>query len=292
MKKALWISVTILLGFSLLTPSQEQRQEKEIWRDFVTKLRDGHISTDDIRPHEFVSRESQLRILNIFRSNAVWEEWEAEPEIIRWDNNINYIIPLKGAGSSEPVRYCFMLILEEERWFFRHVETIFVRLDKLPPLPVSGFPDIGETQKQWAREEIRWSEKVRIFHLISAMKNREAALNFFKDGAGYFLGAKTWVPFVPPRRAFILYLCWEQSNLRGSRVVLEALEDNEAVVKLDPLPYRIFRSAAHLREQIDFSDYRAIFETIWQNRAEAAGWNLEIKIQGPFTVLHFLSPGQ
>jgi hypothetical protein len=185
-----------------------------------------------------------------------------------------------------------MLILEEGRWFYRHVETIFIRLDKLPPLPLSTFPDISETQKQWARAEMIWSERVRVFNLIAELKGLEAAIGFFMDGAGYFLGAKTWVPFVHPRRAFILYLCWEQANLKGNRVILETLTDTEAVVKLDPLPYRIYRAATHLREQIEFKDYRELYESIWRNRAAAAGWNLEMKIQGSFTVLHFLQPGE
>lgn len=223
----------------------------------------------------------------MFRTDAVWKEWEAEPEIIGYDNVINYIIPLKGTRGTRAVPYCFMLILEEGRWFYRHVETIFIRLDQLSSLPVSTFPDISETQKQWAREEMIWSERVRVFNLINELKGREAALNFFKDGAGYLLGAKTWVPFVPPRRALILYLCWEQANLKGNRVILEILNDEEAVVKLDPLPYRIYRAATHMREQIPFTVYRELFEGIWRNRAEAAGWNLDIRLEGMWTILHF-----
>lgn len=34
---------------------------------------------------------------------------------------------------------------------------------------------------------------------------------------------------------------------------------------------------AHLRRQIPFEDYTRIFETIWQDRARAAGWGLEIE---------------
>lgn len=83
MKKALWTGVVLLLGFHLLSASLEWRREKEIWRDFISKLREGRIADDDIRPHGFVSTESQLRVFNIFRTNAVWKEWEAEPEIIR-----------------------------------------------------------------------------------------------------------------------------------------------------------------------------------------------------------------
>jgi hypothetical protein len=292
MKRLSAAGLMLLLGFCLVDARQDHQEEMAYWREFVAKLKQGEITEEDIRPHEFVSKESQMRVLRAFRSSAVWEEWEAEPEIIRYQNVINYIIPLKGTRGTRAIPYSFMLILEEGRWFYRHVETIFIRLDKLLPLPASSFPDISEEQKQWAREEIIWSERVRVFNLITRLKDRATAFGFFLDGAGYFLGAKTWVPFVPPRRALILYLCWEQANLRGSRVILERLTDEEAVVKLDPLPYRIFRAATHLREQIDFKDFRNLYESIWKNRAETAGWDLEISLRGQWIILHFALPGR
>ena len=37
------------------------------------------------------------------------------------------------------------------------------------------------------------------------------------------------------------------------------------------------RSRPISRQQIPFEDYTKIFETIWQDRARAAGWTLEIE---------------
>lgn len=108
-------------------------------------------------------------------------------------------------------------------------------------------------------------------------QGRDYAFDFFKDGAGYFLAAKTWVPFVEPRRAFILYACWEQANLRGNPVTLEKLGDAEAVVRVSTYYFGLYKASAHLRQQIPFEDYRRIFETIWRDRARAAGWAFEIE---------------
>jgi hypothetical protein len=112
-------------------------------------------------------------------------------------------------------------------------------------------------------------------------------LNWFKDGAGYFLAAKTWVPFVEPGKAFILYLCWEQANLRKSKVTLEKLDENEAMIRIRPLLIDIYLQASHLKQQISFEDYVQIFTTIWEDRAEKAGWKLEI-IGGDYLIgFHF-----
>ena len=97
-----------------------------------------------------------------------------------------------------------------------------------------------------------------------------------KDGGGYFLGAKTWVPFAEPHKAFVLYLCWEQARLRGNDVVLHALTDSTAVVEIQSHYFALYDIAGHLKPVIPASEYREIFETIWQDRADKAGWQLKI----------------
>ena len=105
---------------------------------------------------------------------------------------------------------------------------------------------------------------------------------------GYFLGAKTWVPFFPPHRAFILYLCWEQANLRGNKVTLVKLTDNEAIVRFDETNYfALYVRATHLKNQISIEDYAKIFEDIWQARADSAGWNLRIEGKGKQITFYF-----
>ena len=161
------------------------------------------------------------------------------------------------------------------------MEGIFIRLDKTPKPPTSDFPDIDADTKAWQREEIYWSEIVRLYLSIAKKNGKPYALDLMKSGPGYFVAAKSWVPFVAPARAFILYLCWNESRLRENLVVLEKLTDLEAVVSMQTHYFFLYKRATHLRQWIPFDEYRQIFETIWQDRAAAAGWALEIKYEDP-----------
>jgi hypothetical protein len=80
------------------------------------------------------------------------------------------------------------------------------------------------------------------------------------------------VPFVPAARAFVLYLCWEESNLRGQPVTLVALDDRQAIVDIDAREWRLYEQTAQLRQMISREDYQTLYETVWQDRAAGAGW--------------------
>jgi hypothetical protein len=132
---------------------------------------------------------------------------------------------------------------------------------------------------------------LNIYLPISEEKGKEYALNLLKDGAGYFVGAKTWVPFTSPAKAFILYLCWEQANLRGNNVTLVKLSDSQAIVQMETKFFDLYFTATHLKPMISIQDYKRIFETIWQDRAKNAGWNLDIKYSTDYkVVLYFTHP--
>jgi len=88
--------------------------------------------------------------------------------------------------------------------------------------------------------------------------------------------AKTHVPFVKPSEAFILLLCYDESNLRGSKVTLEKLDDNDAIVHIESIFLKLYYASGQFRNQISHEDYISIYETIWHDRADKAGWNLNI----------------
>ena len=155
------------------------------------------------------------------------------------------------------------------------------------PLPARTFPDLPEKDKVWMREEWEVSREIGFYNVLVAAQGQTAALVWFKDGAGYALTARAWVPFVTPARAFVLYLCWEQANLRGSDVVLERLDDTLAVVRLRPLYFRLYEQTAHLKQQIGADAYRVLFETRWRDRASAAGWHLDLACHGSGCLFRF-----
>ena len=273
------LAVALLAGslqaFSAAPIGAGKSDDLAIWKEFVAAMKAGGPGADRIRPYYEELRAPLLGFLKEMRGKAAWAEWERTPEIHRVGDQVNFLIPLTFDG--ETANYCLTFLVEGGNWYFRHLEAINIRLDKTGPLPTSKFPDVDEATKARIREENGWSREVRVFNLLAELKGKAFAFDFFKDGNGYFLSAKTWVPFVEPRRAFILYACWEQANLRGNKVTLEKLDDGEAVVRMSPYYFRLYKESGHLPLQIPFEDYARIFETIWQDRARAAGWALTIE---------------
>lgn len=281
---ALLISICFLvLWVSNLANSQD---ELKIWKEFVSLLKDNKITLEHIRPPSPLTKESQLLMLNSFRVKADWQEWEVEPEIVRYKNLVTFIITL-GQKRNSPWTYTFNFLLEDNEWYYRHLEGMFIRLDKIASLPTSEFPDLPEARKAYMRQEFYWGKMIWLFNTLSEKEGKDFAFSIFLDGAGYFLAAKVWIPFFPPSRAFILYLCWEQANLRHNRVTLEKLEDNEAIVRISSHYWALWRQATHVKQQISYEDYRKIYETIWQDRAKNAGWNLKIEYKKTHCVFHF-----
>ncbi len=85
--------------------------EMKIWREFVPLLKSGKFTKDRIKP--LVEGPGQAEVLMGFlgqaRSQAHWEEWDREPEIVRSGRVISFILPLT-FGSEPPLSYCFMFV--------------------------------------------------------------------------------------------------------------------------------------------------------------------------------------
>jgi len=274
----------ILLLLCLFCPTTRAQEDHDIWQQFVAQLKRGQFSPDQIRPYDPIPKSTIFGFLSTLRQGANWSEWETSPESHRVGNEVHYLISLTSDGARQT--YCFTFLTEAGKWYFEHLESITVRLDKIESLPASTFPDIPDAQKSWMREEILVSEQVRLFKMLATDKGRAFAFDWFKDGAGYFMAARTWVPFVHASRAFILYLCWEQANLRGSGVTLQKLDDHEAVITLEPHYLKFYSQTEQMREQISAEDYRGLFESIWHDRAESGGWKLQITYKGTTCVFH------
>jgi len=254
-----------------------------IWKEFVSAVKEGRVTADMVRPYEGLPKDVLLKQLADFKGYhdkyKSWKEWD-NPEVHPVGNQVHYVVTFTWGGQTKS-DFCFTLLREAGNWYYRHVENIFIRLDRVNSFPASEFPDLPAETKAWQREENYWSQMVSFNGVLSRDKGRDFLPNLLKDGAGYYLAAKTWVPFVAPERAFILYLCWEQSRLRGNAVTLESLTDRAAAVRIKPQFFALYKRAGHLKGQIQFEDYRRIFEILWQDRAAAAGWKLDIRYEDP-----------
>jgi hypothetical protein len=284
------VLLTSMLAFGATTavpsPAAQSGSEadRKIWPEFVSLMKAGEIGEAQLRP-AYTNASTMLGFLETMRSHASWAEWEREPEVHRVGSLVHFVVQLSERG--KPGTYSFTFLTEGTQWFLQHFESIVVRLDQVGPLPVSIFPDLPEDKKTWMRQENYWSQMVVLFRQMRAAASPEAAFNMFKDGEGYVVQAKTWVPLLPAARAFILYSCWEQSRLHGNSVTLERLQEREAVVVLDSMYFRLYRQTGHLRQIVTEEEYRRIFETIWRDRATAAGWNIQFAYDGTRCTLRF-----
>lgn len=282
-RSARLLLITILC---LLARTSFASEDLAIWRQFVNRLKEGDWSGRDIRPYDSSLTPAFIGFLKTIHQTATWEDFDRTPEVYRQGNRVHFVETVR--LNDQPQTLCFTLIEEGDRWYFQQLESILIRLDAIDSLPTSTFPDVDEATKAWMREEFRVSNQVRLFTYLSESLERGAALDWFRDGPGYFLAARAWVPFVEPERAFILYMCWDLTNLQGNQVTLEALDDRHAQIRAHLLYFQIYEHAAHLKPQISLDDYRALFDTVWTDRANAAGWDLDITVTGDECVYSFV----
>lgn len=285
MTKKIRIVILSCLVICIVPKILSSQQNLIIWKEFVSTLKKADFPSEKLRPYFETLREPILGYLKDMREKTDWKEWEVTPEIHRVENKVHFIIPL--TFDNERATYCLTFLDESGDWYFQHIEAITIRLDKLASLPTSKFSDVAEGTKAHMREEWRTTNMVRLFNFLEKEKGKDFAFNWFKDGNGYALAARTWVPFFPLSKSFILYLCWELSNLRGNEVTLEKLENNEARVRMNLIYFNLYKVAAHLKQQISFEDFQKIFESVWQDRAGKAGWKVEFKYLDDECVFRF-----
>jgi hypothetical protein len=293
-------ALTIFLAVALVTalaapvsPAPARAGDPAIWRDFLTVLRSGGMAdTSRYRPYDLSQRAPLMAVLERMRGLLLWDSCAVAPEIFRVGEQVHFLAPLvfQQGDAIDRATFCFSFLAPGDRWYFQHLESITLRLDRLGSPPVSDFPDLPEERKAWMRDEIQTSKDIEHYLRVAHEHGPEAARDWFRDGAGYALAARTWVPFVPPERAFVLYLCWDLANLRGERVTLEELGDSSARVRFAPRFLELYRRTTHLRTEIAEADYRKLFETVWSDRATHAGWDLDIAYQGDTCDLRFRRP--
>lgn len=56
---------------------------------------------------------------------------------------------------------------------------------------------------------------------------------------------------------------------------------------MEPTYFKLYARTGHLRLQISSEEYRKLFETVWQDRAAAAGWNLQVEYNGQECTFRF-----
>ncbi len=141
-------SFVVLLVALFCTIDTYAQDDLHIWRDFAGALRAGKMSVERIRPLAQLGDPFKPILMGFLDSLRAWAspaDWEATPEIFRVDDRIQYILPW--TERNRKVTYCFSLLSDGARWYFQHLECIFIRLDTVSKCPTSSFPDVPEHMK-------------------------------------------------------------------------------------------------------------------------------------------------
>ncbi len=204
--------------------------------------------------------------------------------VFEWEEILSVVLP--ASDKHEELRLDFYV--HEDHLELIRVECITLPIDDVHTLPYEEFR--SSPWEAWAREEIRLSQMVHFYQEFCQHRSKPEARQMFYDGAGFVLAADSWVPFYSQRRNFIAYAGWLYKHVYGYDVLIETFSDAEATLVFpNDLFFLIYDRAGHLKRQISRENYTKLYESIWQDRAMHAGWEVRFEYTGYHTVLRFLA---
>jgi hypothetical protein len=138
------ILMLVIAAFTalFLSPPLLAIGDTTIWKEFIQLVQQKKFTAEMIHPHFESLRQANVDFVQSMMDNAIAQELKEKPEIIRSKNQVNYLLPLTFNNST--ATYCFTFIEENEKWYLQHIESIFIRPDKISALPTSEFPDISD----------------------------------------------------------------------------------------------------------------------------------------------------
>lgn len=185
--------------------------------------------------------------------------------------------------------YRFDFIEENNSWKLCFIEGITLPVDKIDNLPYKDFKSLPE-KEIWINTERNISKTVHYYCKLKDLLGADEALEWFLDGAGEFLCAKSWVPFYKESKAFIIFSAWIENRINGETVSVDVFTDSRCEIRfIDHLWFKVYHTASHIKPQITLDEYKNIFEYIWKDRAKHAGWSIEFEYTDKDTHLIFIS---
>jgi hypothetical protein len=248
-------------------------EPEAIWQALQRKLVVGGWSESDVRPLMPGMLSMLVTMLNRWSSPR-----QADLQlykIVQVGQTIHFLL----RRDKPDEKFCVSVQVEGDHWYMQHLESINIDFSEPSDTPcvAEDLPSLPEAQVAWIREEVAMTERVRLFAFLCASKTRQFALDWFKDGDGYALAARAWIPYFAPEVALVWYAAWSEWYLHRNPACIKMVGPQKATLCLtDPLHWHLYRQTGHLRSQISEADYEALFDVIWQDRARAAGWRLGI----------------
>ena len=172
-------------------------------------------------------------------------------------------------------------------WRLAFMECITLPVSGMEAVPYSEFVPLGK-KEVFIRREKEISRLVHFYLKFKELVSKEKALTMFYDGKGEYLCARSWVPFYNDELSYIAYSAWYESRINGETVVVQEFQKNRCVMIIyDHIWRKVYFTARHLTPIIEYAEYMELFESVWRDRAENAGWKIDFDYKGECTTLIF-----
>lgn len=199
----------------------------------------------------------------------------------------------EGVGKISVVSHCtdddyrFDFLISGLAWKLAFIECITLPVFGIDVFPYSEFMPLNEKELHIRREK-EISQLVYFYLKFKELVGKTKALEMFYDGKGEYLCARSWVPFYSDSLSFIAYSAWYECRINGENVVIQEFQESKCKVTIYNHMWRdIYFTVGHLNAVIQYSEYMELFESIWEERARSAGWEVRFAYTDECTSLIF-----
>lgn len=257
----------------------EQTKYMDIWNEFRNKLKDDTLTESDFAAE---MRAFLQPLLCGERSASRRRKFlEAPYDVYENVRGISVILHC----SDDDYRLDFSY--DDVSWRLAFIECITLPVLGMEAVPYSKFVSLGE-KEAFIRREKEISRIVYFYLKFKELVGKEEALNMFRDGRGEHICARSWVPFYSEGLSYIAYSAWYESRINGETVVVQEFQENRCEVVLYNHIWRnVYFMARHLNSIIEYAEYMELFEFVWKDRAENAGWKINFVYKDEYTSLIF-----
>jgi hypothetical protein len=254
---------------------------QQIWKEFIKKLQSDSLTEDDFTSdnksflmYYLIGDNREFRRDKIIDANVCFEMGETK-----------HIV----TANCDDGLYRFDFISNGSGWELCFIECITIPIKSIDKVPFNNFPVMTE-HEIWVRAEKTISRIVYLYNKLKECFDREKALEWFLDGAGEFIAAKSWIPFFEDKKAFIAYMAWCESRINGEITSIESFNNSKCIIRLkDHLWFKVYNCASHLKSLISEKEFKELFEYIWIDRGKQSGWSVDFEYIGMDTVIIFYS---
>lgn len=251
----------------------------DIWNEFQNKLKDDTLTESDFT----VEMCAFLQPLLCGESSASRRKKFLDAPYDVYENTRGISVVLHCLDDD----YRFDFSSDGFSWRLAFVECITLPVLGMETVPYSKFIPL-EKKEVFIRREKEISQFIHFYLKFKELVGKEEALAMFCDGRGEYICARSWVPFYSDGLSYIAYSAWYESRINGETVVIQEFQENKCVVVIYNHIWRnVYFMARHLNPIIEYTEYMELFESVWRDRAQNAGWTINFVYKDEYTSLIF-----